>query len=188
MKQLDGKDLRGQTVRVVLDEVCLLCMPSSSSLIAFLSVLNMTVVVVTTAIVTVRTALSIIAVNARAPPVVSLMTAVDGRLSHAGKTMTAGRLVTREPIVARQNPTPVKSVRTAAGTKGSGTKKMTVVPGILTAKRATGKLTQKSYLKSSLEFPPSYWRKAIVLETYACIRRPVVYLSPCFPFHGPALS
>lgn len=66
----------------------------------------------------------------------------------------------------------------------------TVLPGTLTAMRPSGKLTRKSYLEIFIGFPRSYWRKAIILEleTYTCIRRPVVYLSPCFPFRGPALS
>jgi hypothetical protein len=152
VKQLDGKELRGQTVRVLGDfGVCLLFVPFDAFLIVSLSVLGrrvMTVIVITVKD-SARTALPT-AANARAlqHPVATFV-AVSGCLPHVGRATTAGRPATKEGRnVVRQNPTPVRPVKTVAGTKGSGMKRMTdmktALQGTLTAAtRATGKLTRR---------------------------------------------
>ena len=153
-KQLDGKDLRGRTVRVVADhDVRLPCKPFAPLLIVFPSValittagmtVGMTATVVIIAIGIVRS-VHPTAVNARVPlqPAARART-VDQGLLHAGSTMTAARLVTKEGrSVVPQNPTLVRLVTIAVVTKGSGMKRRTdlktVLPGTLMAMRPTGK-------------------------------------------------
>ena len=158
VKQLDGKDLRGQTVRVAADnEVRPPPMPFTPFLTLLSSVALTTIVgmndVMTVTVITVtdiaRSALPT-AVNARAPrhPVVTLTTADRGLPLPAGNTRTAGRPATTEGmIVVPQNPILVRLVTTAVGTTGSGMKRMTdmktVLPGTLTATRATGKTRER---------------------------------------------
>ena len=154
VKQLDGKDLRGRTVRVVADNdvrlpwfffCSLLILPSSVVPITTVGRnVVMTVTVVTIVIGIVRTALPT-GVNARAPlqPVVRLMSADQGLL-RAGNLKTAARLDMKGGrIVAPRNPILVRPVMNAVVKKGSGMKRMTdlttVLPGTLMAMRATGK-------------------------------------------------
>jgi len=174
-KQLDGKDLRGRTVRVVADhDVRLPRKPFTPLLTVFSSValittagmsVGMTVTVVIIVIGIVRSAQPT-AVNARAPlqPAARART-VDQGLLHAGSTMTAARLVTKEgKSVVPQNPTLVRPVTIAVVTKGSGMKRRTdlktVLPGTLMAMRATGKTNTKELPeKIRCNFPLRIWRK-----------------------------
>ena len=175
-KQLDGKDLRGQTVRVVANnDVRLPCTPFAPSLIEFLSVapiitVGMNVVMTVTVIpVTgiVRNGLPT-GVNARAPhrPVVTSMSA-DRGLPRAGSTRTAGRPVTRKGRTAvPRNPILAKPVTTAVGTKESGMKRMTdmttALPGTRTAMRASGKTNAKELPEEvRWNFPLRIWRKRL---------------------------
>lgn len=116
---------------------------------------------------TVRTALPI-AVNARAPrhPVVTSMNVGRGPL-RAGSTKTVGRLVTTKGRTAvPRNPILVRPVRIAAGTKGSGMKRMTdmktALPGTLTAMRPSDKTNAKELPEEvRWNFPLRIWRKRL---------------------------
>lgn len=176
-KQLDGKDLRGQTVRVVADnDVRPPHKPSGSLLIVFLSVAlittvgrNVVMTVTVMAVVTgiVRSALPT-AVNVRVPPqLVVMLTSADRGLPHAGSTRSVDRMATREGrTVVPQNPSLVRSATIAAGTKGSGKKRMTdlktVLRGTPTAMRATGKTNAEELPeKVRWNFPLRIWRKRL---------------------------
>ena len=116
------------------------------SLTVFVSATTVVMTVIAiTVISTVRTVPST-AVSVRAPQhrVAKFMPAGES-LPHVGRT-SAGRLVTKEGAnVVPRNPYPVRPVKTAAGRNGM--KRMTdmtiVLPGTLTATRATGKLTRR---------------------------------------------
>ena len=108
------------------------------------------------------------AVNARAPrhPVVMLMTADRGH-PHAGSTRTVGHLVTTEGKNAvPRNSILVRPVTIVVVKKGSGMKRMTdlktVLPGTLTAMRATGKTNAKEFPEEvRWNFPLRIWRKRL---------------------------
>jgi len=172
-KQLDGKDLRGQTVRVVANnDVRLPCTSFAPSLTTSFSVAPIITVgmnaVMTVTVITVtgivRSALLTV-VNARAPRhlVVTLMTAGRG-LPRAGSTRSAGRLVTTKGRTAvPRNPSLAKPVTTAVGTKGSGMKRMTdmktALPGTRTAMRASDKTNAKELPEEvRWNFPLRIWR------------------------------
>ena len=186
VRQLDGKELRGQTVRVLADyEVRLPRVRLGPLLILLFSVAPITTAemnaettaIVKTVIDIVRNAHLPTAANARALllPAARFMTVGRG-LPHEGRVKTVGRPVTRGGrIVAPQNHILARFVTTAAGTKGSGMKRMTdlttALLGSLTAMRASGKLTRKSHLKRSLEFAPLrigenrlFWRRIHVSD------------------------
>ena len=122
---------------------------------------------VTVAIGIVRTAL-LTAVNARAPRhlVVMLMTA-DRDHPHAGSTRTVGHLVTTEGKNAvPRNSILVRPVTIAVVKKGSEMKRKTdlktVLPGTLTAMRATGKTNAKEFPEEvRWNFPLRIWRKRV---------------------------
>jgi len=144
----------------------------------------------------VRNALPPIVVNVRAPrhPVVRF-TIVDQGPPHVGRTKSVGRLATREETndVPRRNLSLVRPVTTAAGTIGSGKKRMTdmktALPGTLTAMRVSGKLTQKSYLKKFVGISPFILAKSDYFGDVYMYQTPCgLPISPCYPFHGPALS
>ena len=175
-KQLDGKDLRGQTVRVVVNnDVRPRHVPYFPFLTIFPSVVPITTVgmnvVMTVTVITVigivRSALPT-AVNARAPhhPAVMPMTVGQGP-PHAGTTTTVVRLVTTKGrTVVPRNPILVKPVMNAAGTKGSGMKRMTdmktVLPGTLMAMRPSGKTNPKELPEEvRWNFPLRIWRKRL---------------------------
>jgi hypothetical protein len=158
VKQLDGKDLRGQTVQVAVDnDVRLPCifftLYSPPPSVALITTVGKTVVMTVTVITVIDIARSALptAVNARAPrhPVVTLTSADRGPPLPAGNTRTAGRPATTEGmIVVPQNPILVRLVTmNAVGTTGSGMKRRTdmktVLPGTLTATRATGKTRER---------------------------------------------
>lgn len=158
VKQLDGKDLRGRTVRVVADNdvrpLYILFTPFLTlvSSVALITTVGMNVVMTVTVIIVigiVRSALPT-AANARALllPVVMSRT-VDRGLLRVGTTTNAVRPVTKEERSAvPQNPILVRPVTIAAVTKGSGMKRMndmrTELPGILMAmQQASGKTNAK---------------------------------------------
>jgi hypothetical protein len=158
-KQLDGKDLRGRTVRVAAadHDVCLPRKPFAVLLtvlssVAPITTVGMSVVMTGTVVIIVigfvRSALPT-AVNGRAPlrPVVMLKN-VDQGLLHVGNTRSAARLATTEgKSVVPQSPTPVRPATTVVVRKGSGMKRMndlkTALPGTLMAMRPTGKTNTK---------------------------------------------
>ena len=161
-------------------------MPFVLLLTTFLSVVPITTagmnvvmtVTVITVIGTVRNAPPI-AVNARAPrqPVVTLKIVGRGH-PHVGSTRSAGRLVTKKgKTVVPRSPTLARPVKIAAGTKGSGTKRMTdtktVLPGTLTAMRASGK-TNAEELPEEVRwnFPLRFWRSDCFGDVY-------MYQTPC---------
>jgi len=65
----------------------------------------------------------------------------------------------------------------------------TVLPGTLTAMRASGKLTQKSCLEYSLDFPVRIGEKRLFWSWRRIHVSDALWLPiPYFPFRGPALS
>jgi hypothetical protein len=153
-------------------------------------------VTVIPAIGIVRNALPPTVANVRAPrhPVARFMI-VDQGPPHVGRTKSVGPLATREERndVPRRNLSLVRPATTAAGTIGSGKKRMTdmktALPGTLTAMRDSGKLTQTSYLKKFIGISPFILAKSDYFGDVYMYQTPCgLPISPCYPFHGPALS